>query len=159
MQLAMRSAVAVVAAALLVVAVRTAPAVAQTPGKGKVVQTEGVWVAFDPAASTIKVKINKHEGGTAPKELMPKTGEEATFKVKPEGTVLTKTTVKIRGHKAELKDIPAGKTVLVYWGPDTADPKARFARSVDVILSDDELDEMYPDKPGEAPPSEPGGEE
>ena len=43
----------------------------------------------------------------------------------------------------ELTDIPTGKTVNIYWVPDPNDETARFARKIDVILSDEELDEMY----------------
>jgi hypothetical protein len=69
--------------------------------------------------------------------------KEATFAVKPEGSVLTRTTVAINGVKGEITDIPKGKTVNIYWRPDETDPNVMRARKIDVILSDAELDEKY----------------
>ena len=65
------------------------------------------------------------------------------FNVQPEGTVLSRTSVAINGKKGALTDIPTGKTVIVYWTPDAKDPTARFAKKIDVILSEQELDEKY----------------
>jgi hypothetical protein len=66
--------------------------------------------------------------------------------VQPTGSVLKRTTVSINGKKGELTDIPEGKTVNIYWAQDEKDDKARFARKIDVIFSEEELDEMYPDE-------------
>jgi len=145
MQTLIRRLAAILGAVALAAVAGASPALAQP--KSKTVQSEGQWIAFDPATSTAKVKVTEPaQGGKPPKGLELKGGQEGVFNVKPEGSVLTKTTVKIRGRKAELLDIPAGRTVIVYWQQDEKDPKARFARSIDVILSDAELDEMYPDQ-------------
>jgi hypothetical protein len=138
----MRVRITKVLGALAGVALLASPAFAQAT-KGKSVQTEAEWVAYDAAASTVKVKVKKNRGGKAPEGLALKEGQEATFKVKAEGSVLTKTTVAINSQKAELGDLKAGKTVMIYWVADTADPKARFARKIDQILSDEEADERY----------------
>jgi len=107
----------------------------------KSVQTEAEWIKFDAENNTITVKVKKPGRGDAAKALTR--NKEAVFAVKPEGSVLTRTTVSINGKKAELTDIPEGKTVNVYWRPDETDPTIHRARKVDVILSDEELDEMY----------------
>jgi hypothetical protein len=109
--------------------------------EAKSTRNEAELVKYDAEAKTVTMKIKKVGLGPDAKSL--KVGQQAVFKVKPEGTVLTRTSVAINGKKGELKDIPVGKTVLVYWIPDTADPKARFARKIDVILSEQELDEKY----------------
>jgi hypothetical protein len=108
-------------------------------GKGKSVQTEAEWIAYDAAAKTVTVKVKKPGRGEDAKRL--KKNKEATFKVKPEGSVLTRTTVTINGMKAELTDMPVGKTVNIYWRPDPNDDTVMFARKIDAILSEAELDE------------------
>jgi len=107
----------------------------------KSIQTEGEWIKYDAEAKTVTVKVKKPGRGDAAKAL--KRNKEAVFAVKPEGSVLTRTTVAINGVKGELTDIPEGKTVNVYWRPDDKDPTILRARKIDVILSDEELDEMY----------------
>jgi hypothetical protein len=120
--------------------------VASVPGvadarKSKSTQNEAEWIAFDAAAKTVTVKITKK--GKGPNKKLLKTRKEATFNVIPEGSVLTRTTVAINGVKAELTDIPAGKTVLIYWVPDPNKDGEFFARKIDAILSEEELDEKY----------------
>jgi hypothetical protein len=110
-------------------------------GKPKSVQTEAEWVAFDAEAKTITAKVKKPGRGVDAKKL--KKNKSATWAVKPEGSVLTRTTVAINGVKGELADIPKGKTVNIYWRPDEQDPNILRARKVDVILSDAELDAKY----------------
>ncbi len=131
-----------IAAAAVVSLVAAAPdAQAQ---KSKSTQSEAKWIKFDPETKQVTVKVTKPgKGATPPKELKLKRGREASFKVIPTGSILTRTSVAINGRKGELADIPAGKTVNIYWIPDKDDKTARFARKIDVILSDEELDEMY----------------
>lgn len=57
--------------------------------------------------------------------------------------MLSKTTVAIQGRKAELGDIPVGKTVYVYSRRDEADASARLARKIDVVMTLEELEERY----------------
>jgi hypothetical protein len=109
--------------------------------EGKSVQTEAEWIRYDPAAKTVTVKVVKPGRGKDARLL--KRSREAVFAVKPEGSVLTRTTVAINGVKGELADIPAGKTVNVYWRPDEEDPSILRARKIDVIMSDAELDAKY----------------
>jgi hypothetical protein len=135
-----RRAFALAAAACLL----AAPAALAADDKAKSTQSEGKWVKFDPAANLVTVKITKEgKGAKPPAELKVKKGREATFKVNPSGSVLSRTSVAINGKKGEITDIPEGKTVNVYWVPDATDPKTRFARKIDVILSDEELDAKY----------------
>ena len=109
--------------------------------EGKSVQTEATWIKFDPEAKTVTVKVKKPGRGEDAKLL--KRNKEAVFAVKPEGSVLTRTTVTINGVKAELSDIPEGKTVNVYWRPDEKDPSILRARKIDMFMSDEELDAKY----------------
>ena len=122
-------------------AVFTTASVDEAQAAEKSVQTEAEWIKFDAVAKTVTVKVKKPGRGAAAKAL--KRNKEAVFAVKPEGSVLTRTTVSINGRKAELTDIPEGKTVNIYWRPDETDPSIHRARKIDVILSDAELDEMY----------------
>ena len=137
---ARRSVVALAAAACLL----AAPAALAAEDKAKSTQSEGKWVKFDAAANLVTVKITKEgKGAKPPADLKVKKGREATFKVNPTGSVLSRTSIAINGKKGEITDIPEGKTVNVYWVPDASDPKSRFARKIDVILSDEELDAKY----------------
>jgi hypothetical protein len=124
-------------------AVVTAPALAAEE-KVKSTQSEGKWVKYDSAAQTATVKITKEgKGAKPPAGLELKKGREELFKVNPSGSVLTRTSVKINGMKGEITQIPEGKNVLIYWVKDEKDPKSRFARLIDVTLSDEELDAKY----------------
>lgn len=119
-------------------------AVAQPAGaqkKEKSIQTEADWMAYDADAQTVTVKILKP--GSGAKGLSA--GKEAVFNVKAEGSVLTRTTVKVNGKAGKLTDISPGKRVQIYWKADASDPNARFARSIDVTFSEEELNERYPE--------------
>jgi len=110
--------------------------------KAKSTQTEAVWIEFDAETSTVTVKVRKPgKGAEPPRHLELRKGREATFKVKPTGSVLTRTSVAINGRKGEITDIPAGKTVNIYWVPDPDDDQARFARKIDVFLPAEEQGE------------------
>ena len=131
------------AAAALVCVVAAAPD-AQAQGKAKSTQSEAKWIKFDPETNEVTVKVTKPgKGAKPPKELKLKRGKKASFNVIPTGSILARTSVAINGKKGELTDIPEGKTVNIYWVPDKDDKKKRFARKIDVILSDEELDEKY----------------
>jgi hypothetical protein len=108
---------------------------------GKSVQTEAQWIEYDSEARTVTVKVKKPGRGKDAKLL--KRNKRAVFAVKPEGSVLTRTTVAINGVKGEIADIPEGKTVNVYWRPEEKDPSILRARKIDVIMSDAELDAKY----------------
>jgi hypothetical protein len=107
----------------------------------KSTRNEAEWVAYDAAAKTVTMKIQK--AGLGPSAAQLKVGQQAVFNVQPEGSVLTRTSVSVNGKKGALTDIKPGKTVLVYWVPDPKDSKAKFARKIDVIMSEQELDEKY----------------
>lgn len=111
--------------------------------KSKVIQTEAKWVEFDPEAKTVTARVKKTGKKPKNKALKLKKGQDATFNVKPEGSVLTRTTVKINGLGGVLTDIPAGKTVNLYWIPDPNNDGKRFARSIDVIFSREELEAKW----------------
>ncbi len=107
----------------------------------KSTRNEAEWVSYDAAAKTVTVKIKKL--GDGPGAASMKVGQETAFNVQPDGSILSRTSVAINGKKGALTDIPKGKTVIVYWVPDVKDSKAHFARKIDVILSEQELDEKY----------------
>ncbi len=133
---ATRTLIIAIAIALTLSLVGATAAIAQD--KGKSTQTEAEWIKFDPAAKTVTVKVTKPGRGDDSKRLQK--NKEATFNVKPEGSVLTRTTVSINGQKADLSDLSEGKTVNIYWRPDPNDDAKMFARKIDAILSEAELD-------------------
>ena len=108
--------------------------------KSKSTQTEARFIKFDAESNTVQVKAGKSKG--ANKKLLKK-GKEVTFNVIPEGSILTRTSVAINGKKGHIKDIPAGKQVNVYWVPDPKKDGEFFARKIDVVLSEEELDARF----------------
>ena len=98
-------------------------------------------MAFDAEAEQITVKVRKTGKGKDAKKMLKK-GKEAVFHVKPEGSVLTRTTVKVNGKAGKLTDIPEGKRVMIYW---QAKDGAPHARSIDVVFSEEELNERFPE--------------
>ena len=119
--------------------VKAAPAEAAE----KTTQTEARWIAYDAASKSVKVKVDKP--GKGPNKDKLKRNQEVSFRVVPEGSVLVRTSVAINGVKGELTDIPADKKVNVYWLPDPENKDGYFARKIDVVLSEEELDKRYPD--------------
>jgi len=109
----------------------------------KTTQTEARWIAYDAATKSVKVKVDKP--GKGPNKDKLKRNQEVSFRVVPEGSVLVRTSVAINGVKGELTDIPADKKVNVYWLPDPDNKDGYFARKIDVVLSEEELDKRYPD--------------
>lgn len=98
----------------LVATLGAVPAFAQSKGKTK--RAEGKFQSFDPATNTIVVNER---------------GKEQTYKVKPEGSILTRTAVKINGLGGKVSELPKDARVFIYWLPDQTDPKMRFARTID----------------------------
>ena len=93
---ARRSVFAVAAAACLL----AAPTAWAADDKAKSTQSEGKWVKFDAAANTVTVKITKEgKGAKPPAAIEVKKGREATFKVNPTGSVLSRTSIAINGKK------------------------------------------------------------
>ncbi len=114
---------------------------AQKKKKAKSTQSEAEWLTYDEAGQTVTVKIKKP--GKGPNKKMVKKNREQVFNVKAEGSILVRTSVAINGKKAGLEEIPEGKTVLIYWVPDEKNDGQLFARKVDVIFSEEELNERY----------------
>ena len=137
----------VVAAALLAVGVAGLATTAQAQGNQKSVQNEAQFVKFDEATSTVVVKILKKGKGNS--GLMKqfddkvKNGKEATFNVIPTGSVLSRTSVAVNGVKGEMKDLQTGKRILIYWVEDPKKKGELFARKIDVVLSEEELNKRY----------------
>ena len=139
--------VAVAPVALAFAVAGFAPAAHAAEGNQKSVQNEAEFVKYDEAASTVTLKITKKGKGNS--ELMKqfedqvKIGKEATFNVVPTGSVLTRTSVAVNGVKGEMKDLRPGKTVQIYWVEDPKKKGQLFARKIDVVLSEEELDKRY----------------
>jgi hypothetical protein len=139
----------VVAAAALGLAVGVAgyATSAQAQGAQKSVSNEAQFVKYDEAASTVTVKILKKGKGNSALmkqfDAQVKNGKDATFNVIPTGSVLTRTSVAINGVKGEMKDLQPGKKILIYWVEDPKKKGELFARKIDVVLSEEELDKRY----------------
>ena len=92
-----------------------------------------------------------HEEGQGNKKLLKahktdvKKGKEVTFNVIPTGSVLKRTSVAINGVKGEMTDLQPGKRILIYWIEDPNKEGELFARKIDVVLSEEELNKRYPD--------------
>lgn len=139
----------VVAAAYLAVAIGSAgvTSAAYAQGNQKSVQNEAQFVKYDEPTSTVVVKILKKGKGNAALlkqfDELVKNGKEATFNVIPTGSVLSRTSVAVNGVKGEMTDLKAGKRVLIYWVEDPKKKGELFARKIDVVLSEEELDKRY----------------
>jgi hypothetical protein len=108
--------------------------------KAKSIKTEARFVAYDADAKTIEVKVKKKGKKPSNKALKLKNGKKATFKVKPEGSVMTRTSVTLDGKRADINEIREGQFLFIYWVPDETDEKARFARKIDLVLSEQEME-------------------
>jgi hypothetical protein len=102
------------AVAMLVALAVAAPIQA---AESKSERATGKFVSYDAAAKSMAVK---------------ESGKEQTYQVKPEGSVLTRTTLTMNGKVAQWEDLKPGMIVIVYWKPDAADAEKRLARKVDV---------------------------
>jgi hypothetical protein len=120
---------------------------ASAQGKGKSVNNEAKFVSYDAAASTVTVEITDAGKGNSKlkkkfkKEV--KRGKEVTFNVIPTGSVLKRTSVAVNGVKGEMTDLKPGKSLQVYWVEDPKKPGELFARKIDVVLSEEELNKRY----------------
>jgi hypothetical protein len=116
----------------------------------KSIQTEAKFISYDPESKTIEVKVLKPGKRPKNKKLSLKRGKPATFTVNPEGSVLVRTTVTANGQRSSLEEIPDDKTLNIYWVPDKDDPDSRYARKIDMIWTDEELEERDKQKLEEA---------
>jgi hypothetical protein len=108
--------------------------------KSKSIKTEATFLSYDADEKTIEVKVKKKGKKPSNKKLKLKTGKKATFNVKPEGSVLTRTSVTLDGKRADINSMEKGQFLFIYWVPDEKDPEARFARKIDMVLSEAEMD-------------------
>ena len=141
MSLIIRSAISLFGACALLFAMSTTDAGVAHAAKAKSIKTEAKFVSWDAATKTMTVKVKKAGKKASDAKLRLKTGKEAAFRVKPEGSVLTRTSVTLNGKRAAITDIPEGKTLNIYWVPDEENEGMRFARKIDMILTDKELEE------------------
>ena len=106
----------------------------------KSIQTEAKFISYDAENKTIKVKILKPGKRSKNKKLKLARGKPATFKVNPSGSVLTRTSVTVNGKRSSLEEIPDDKTLNIYWIPDKDDADVRYAKKIDMIWTDEELE-------------------
>lgn len=108
-------------------------------GRQKQTQTEATFLGWDPESHTITVKVRRTGRGKGPKlppQLQIKRGEEVTFNVKEEGSVMTATIVKSReGTRMDFEHLVPGSKIFVFWVPDEKDDSARFARSISIYVA------------------------
>jgi hypothetical protein len=135
---AVGSLVCACATAFVLAGAGVSPAEAQP--KTKSTKTEAKFVSYDDASKTMTVRVLKP--GDRPKnaKLAMRPGKEAKFRIQPEGSVLVRTSVTADGMKSSIGEIPADKTLNIYWVPDEQDPNGRFARKIDMVYTDEELE-------------------
>ena len=105
------------------VAVTVAPA-----AEPKSKKSEGRLVTYDAAAETVTVKVK---------------GKDEVFHVKPEGTVLTRTSVTLNGRPAKLSELPAKAPVIVYWRENDGNKERKDARKIDAPRVPEDLLEEF----------------
>ena len=106
----------------------------------KSTQTEAKFISYDAETRTIEVKVLKPGKRPKNKKLKLSRGKPASFKVNPEGSVLVRTSVTANGKRSSLEEIPDNKTLNIYWTPDKDDPDSRYAKKIDMIWTDEELE-------------------
>jgi hypothetical protein len=120
--------------------VLTPTAAAQTP-KIKSTKTEAKFISYDAQTQMMTVKVLKPGAKPKSRELSMKSGKKAEFKIKPEGSILARTSVTGDGQRSDIGEIPEGKTLNIYWVPYEKDLNVRFARKIDMVYTDEELEE------------------
>ncbi len=108
--------------------------------KSKSIKTEAFFVSLDTKKNVMEVKVKKTGKKPKNKKLKLKTGKKATFNVKPEGSVLKRTTVALDGQRVDINEIEPNQFLFIYWVPDEGNPDERFARKVDLVLTDEQMD-------------------
>ena len=109
--------------------------------EAKSIKTEAFFVSLDDDKTTLEVRVKKTGKKPKNKKLKLKTGKQATFRVKPEGSVLTRTTVALDGQRTDISEIEPGQFLFIYWVPDEKDPDKRFARKIDLVLTEQQMEE------------------
>jgi hypothetical protein len=140
---ATRSAVIGVAAlslGALLTSLSATPAVAAKQAKST--KTEAKFVEFNAADKSITVKVTKP--GKKPKnsKLALRGGKPATFRVTPEGSVLSRTSVTLNAKPYPIGEIKKNTSILIYWIPDEKNPDGRYAKKIDLVLSDEEQEAL-----------------
>lgn len=109
--------------------------------KAKSIKTEAFFVSLDTENKTMEVRVKKTGSKPKNKKLRLKIGKEATFNVKPEGSILKRTSVSLDGQRSDINEIEPDQFLFIYWVPDEKNPDQRFARKIDLVLTEDQLDE------------------
>ena len=108
--------------------------------KIKSIITEAKFISYDAETKTITVKVVTPGQRPKNKKLSLKRGNKVSFLIKPEGSVLKRTSVTLNGQRADISEIPEDQTLNIYWVPHDEEEDVRFARKIDMVLSDAELE-------------------
>ena len=73
--------------------------------KSKSIKTEAFFISLDTEKNVMEVKVKKTGKKPKNKKLKLKMGKNATFNVKPEGSVLKRTTVALDGQRVDINEI------------------------------------------------------
>mgnify|MGYP004370105407 CR=1 FL=1 len=138
---AARIAASLGAALLLLAASGVVVHTAEAQKKTKSTKTEAKFISYDAESKTMTVKVLKSGKRPENRKLSLKKGKKATFKIKPEGSILMRTSITADGMRSSIDEIPDNKTLNIYWVPDEKDPDVRFARKIDMVYTDQELAE------------------
>ena len=134
-----RSLFAAIAAIVMTSFIATVPASA---AKVKSIKTEAKFQKFDPETKTITAKIRKAGKKPKNKKIALKTGKEASFRVTPDGSVLTRTSVTLDAKPFPITEIEKDTSIVIYWIPDEKNPDGRYAKKIDLVLTDEEQEAL-----------------
>ncbi len=129
---------AAITLALFMSTLSTAPA--EAAKKAKSTKSEGKFIEFNADDSTVTIKIKKAGKRPKNKKLKLKSGKKEVFRVKPDGSVLTRTSVTFDARPFPIRNIKENTSVIIYWIPDEKNADGRYAKKIDLVLSDEELE-------------------
>ena len=112
-----RSARGVLAVALVSVLAAFAATPASAEDAVKTERANGRVVSYDKDKATLTIKDK---------------GNQTSFHVTAEGSVLTRTTVTQNARPAKLDDLKPDAVVVVYWRPSASNPDQKDARKIDM---------------------------
>jgi len=115
---------------------------ARAQTRSKQIETEAKFVSFDSEQNSISALVVKPGRKVKGMSKLRK-GDEAVFQVKPEGSVLTRTTVKLEsGTAGSFEDLEPGRRLRIFWIPGEGEIESRFARSISVFVPAEEQGEL-----------------
>jgi hypothetical protein len=113
---------------------------AQAGNVEKSKKTQARFVSYDEETRTLVVKVLKPGKKPDRRKLVMKRGKQAKFHVRTAGSILVRTSVTDDGQRSSVTAISVGKILNIYWVPDEDDPNVRFARKIDVVYAEEEIE-------------------